>query len=93
MVPRLALAALLCPLFFLFSASAFPQHGKRQEGRERERQMTYEERQRMREEMRDVYRKRQDRPQGLRPQRESMSPEERIRLRRDIEDANRSLKR
>ena len=44
----------------------------------------------MREDMRDAYRDRQQRPgQKMR----QMSPEERGKLRRDIEDANRSLKR
>jgi hypothetical protein len=39
--------------------------------------------------MRDAYRPRDERPQKT----HQMSPEERGRLRRDIEDANRSLKR
>jgi hypothetical protein len=43
----------------------------------------------MRDDMRDAYRPRDERPQKTR----QMSPEERGRLRRDIEDANRSLKR
>jgi hypothetical protein len=44
----------------------------------------------MREDMRDAYR---DRPRRTeRPQRE-MSPQERDKLRRDVEDANRALKR
>jgi hypothetical protein len=56
----------------------------------KERQMNAEERQRMREDMRDVYRDRQ----GTRPERpRQMSPEERERLRRDVEDANRTLRR
>ena len=54
--------------------------------------MSKDERQRMREDMRDVYRDRggdrarQDRPRQL-------SPEEREKLRRDIQDANRNLRR
>jgi hypothetical protein len=52
--------------------------------------MSQEERQRMREDVREAYRQRQDRP----PQKmRQMSPEERGKLRRDIEDANRNLKR
>jgi hypothetical protein len=54
--------------------------------------MSKDERQRMRDDMRDVYRDRggdrarQDRPRQL-------SPEERDKLRRDIQDANRNLRR
>jgi len=44
----------------------------------------------MRQDMRDAYRDRSSRPE--RPQRE-MSPQERDKLRRDIEDANRNLRR
>jgi hypothetical protein len=66
------------------------QSGKRQDGG-RERQMSQEERQRMRDDVRDAYRERQERPPRERQQ--QMSPEERGRLRRDIEDANRDLKR
>jgi hypothetical protein len=86
MVLRLALALVLS----LNAWSAHAQWGKRHE---RDRQMSQEERQRMREDVREAYRDRgrQDRPQKTRPQ--QMSPEERGKLRRDIEDANRSLKR
>ena len=51
--------------------------------------MSKDQRQRMREDMRDVYRdgNRQDRP------RQQLSPQEREKLRRDIQDANRDLKR
>lgn len=54
--------------------------------------MSKDERQRMRDDMRDVYRDRggdrarQDRPRQL-------SPQEREQLRRDIQDANRNLRR
>jgi hypothetical protein len=49
---------------------------------------TRDDRERMRQDMRDVYRERdkQERPR-------QMSPQERDKLRRDIEDANRGLKR
>ena len=73
-----------------FAATANAQQGRRQDGA-RERQMTHEERQRMRDDMRDAYRQRQERPQKARQQ--QMSPEERGRLRRDIEDANRQMRR
>jgi Ni/Co efflux regulator RcnB len=71
----------------LATGMAAAQPGKRHEGKER--QMSQEERQRMREDMRDAYRSRPERPQKMR----QMSPEERGRLRRDIEDANKNLKR
>jgi len=51
--------------------------------------MSKDERQRMREDMRDVYR---DRNRQERP-RQQLSPQEREKLRRDIQDANRDLKR
>jgi Ni/Co efflux regulator RcnB len=81
---RLVFALLLVSLA---AGTAAAQPGKRQEGRER--QMSQEDRQRMREDMRDAYRSRQERPQKQR----QMSPGEREKLRRDIEDANRELKR
>lgn len=71
----------------LATGMAAAQPGKRHEGKER--QMSQEERERMREDMRDAYRSRPERPQKMR----QMSPEERGRLRRDIEDANKNLKR
>ena len=78
--------ALLLALTALTSAA---QSGKRPDGR----QMSREERQRMREDVRDAYRgdrqERQDRQQKTR----QMSPEERGQLRRDIEDANRQIRR
>ena len=52
--------------------------------------MSKEERQRMRDDMRDVYRDKRD--PGGKAQR-PMSPQERDKLRRDIQDANRNLKR
>jgi hypothetical protein len=79
-------------VFFLLLASlacgpAAAQPGKRPEGKER--QMSQEERQRMREDVRDAYRSRPERPQKTR----QLSPEQRGELRRDIEDANKNLKR
>jgi hypothetical protein len=66
---------------------AAAQPGKRHDGKER--QMSQEERQRMREDIRDAYRSRPERPQKMR----QLSPEDRGNLRRDIEDANKNLKR
>jgi hypothetical protein len=85
MIGRLVLAA---GLAMMLAVAAHAQSGKRPDGA-RERQMSREERQRMRDDVRDAYRERQDRPQKAR----QMSPEERGKLRRDIEDANRNLQR
>ena len=84
---RFALVILLA----LPAASGIAQSGKKQDGGSEQRQMSQEERRRMRNDVREAYRQRQDRPQKARPQ--QMSPEERGRLRRDIEDANKYLKR
>jgi hypothetical protein len=55
--------------------------------------MSRDERQRMRNDMQDVYRDRgPDRGRQERPPRQ-LSPQEREQLRRDIQDANRNLKR
>jgi hypothetical protein len=55
--------------------------------------MSRDERQRMRNDMQDVYRDRGgERARQERPQRQ-LSPQEREQLRRDIQDANRTLKR
>jgi Ni/Co efflux regulator RcnB len=57
----------------------------------RDRQMRQEDRERMREDMRDAYR---DRERRERPERgRQMTPEERDKLRRDIDNANRDLRR
>jgi len=55
----------------------------------RQRGMQQEERERMRQDMRDVYRDRRERPERGR----QMTPQERDKLRRDIENANRELRR
>jgi uncharacterized membrane protein len=87
--PMKLLAMLLVLLFPLEDVLA--QGGKRHERPQRgSHQMSQEERQRMRQDMRDAYRDRSSRPE--RPQRE-MSPQERDKLRQDIEDANRNLRR
>ena len=78
-------------LLAAFMAGSYAQGGKRHErSRGGQSQMSQEERQRMRQDMRDAYRDRSGRSE--RPQRE-MSPQERDKLRRDIEDANRDLGR
>lgn len=79
------LALLLAVL--VSSGSAFAQPAKKHDGKQRH--MKEEERQRMREDMREVYRERQGRPERPR----QMSPEERDKLRRDIEETNRQLQR
>ena len=91
------LRAVLAAMLVLCAFSADAQSGRRQDGgRDRDRQvnrerpMSQEDRQRMREDVRDAYRGRDDPQQKARQQ---MSPEERGRLRRDIEDANRELRR
>ena len=61
--------------------------GKRPEGKQ---QMRQEDRQRMREDMNQVGRDRGSRPE--RPAR-PMSPQEREKLRKDVQDANRQMKR
>jgi hypothetical protein len=72
------------------AGSAAAQHRERGDRGNRQAQgMSKDERQRMREDMRNVYRERGPRPERPR----QMSPEEREKLRRDIQDANRDLKR
>jgi Spy/CpxP family protein refolding chaperone len=80
---------LLCLVLALAAGGAFAQ-GKKHEGKLKGQNMSREERQRMRDDMRDVYRDRGGRPAGKQRQ---MSPEEREKLRRDIQDANRDLRR
>ena len=81
-----AFLALLFLTVLTASGPALAQ-GKRNEGKP---QMREEERQRMREDMNQVYRDRQARPE--RPAR-PMSPQEREKLRQDVRDANKQLKR
>jgi hypothetical protein len=52
--------------------------------------MSKDERQRMRDDMREVFR---DRNRQDRPPARQLSPQEREKLRRDIQDANRDLRR
>lgn len=57
--------------------------------------MTQDQRQRMRNDMQDVYRDRRSNGSGPErpPQQRQLSPQEREQLRRDIDSANRNLKR
>jgi hypothetical protein len=65
--------------------------GRRADGNPHgKQQMRQEDRQRMREDMNQVYRDRDSRPE--RPAR-PMSPQERERLRKDVQDANKQIKR
>ena len=78
-------------VFFLaltLSGVASAQQGRRHEGKPQ--QMRQEDRQRMREDMNQVYRDRNSRPE--RPAR-PMSPQEREKLRKDVQDANKQMKR
>jgi len=79
--------ALVFLLALAVSGVAYAQQGRRHEGKA---QMRQEERQRMREDMNQVYRDRNARPE--RPAR-PMSPQEREKLRKDVQDANKQLKR
>ena len=81
-------------LALALSAPALAQ-GKGREGREgrpQKQNMSHEDRQRMRDDMRDAYRER-DRDRGRPDRQRSMSPEERDKLRRDIQDANKQMRR
>ena len=80
--------ALIFLLALAHSGVASAQQGKRHEGKQQ--QMRQEDRQRMREDMNQVYRDRGSRPE--RPTR-PMSPQEREKLRKDVQDANKQLKR
>lgn len=88
-------ARLLLLAFLVAAAPAMAQRGDREPPRDfggKNAGMSKDERQRMREDMRDVYRDRNNRarPPERPPQ---MSPQEREKLRRDIQDANRDLRR
>ena len=85
-------------LFALFlavsAASAVADQGRRGAERQQDgRQMSREERQRMRDDVRDAYRNDRDRQDRQQQKTRQMSPEERGQLRRDIEDANKQIKR
>ena len=90
---------LLVPLVLVLAAAcAGPAlaQGWKKEGRGggQPQQMRQEDRQRMREDMRDVNRDRRgDDERFSRERPRQMSPEERDKLRRDVEDANKGLRR
>jgi flagellar motility protein MotE (MotC chaperone) len=86
---RVRIIALLLAAVFA-CGSALAQPAWKRDGRQR--QMKQEERERMREDIRDAYRDRRERPERLERGRQ-MTPEERDKLRRDIESANRELRR
>ena len=73
------------------AGSALAQRGKDRQGQggQRPQHMTHEDRQRMRDDMRDAYR---DRDRGRDRQRQ-LTREERDKLRRDVQDANKELRR
>jgi hypothetical protein len=81
------------------AAPAFAQRGERDQkgfGPGKQQGMSKDERQRMREDMREVYRERGDRgfDRSMRPERpRQLSPEEREKLRRDVQNANKDLRR
>jgi hypothetical protein len=54
--------------------------------------MSQEDRQRMREDMRDAYRNRDRQERPAHKQRQ-LSPQERAKLRQDVQDANKDLRR
>jgi len=85
----LLLAGALTAAFSTGSALAQQGKGRQGQGGQRPQHMTHEDRQRMRDDMRDAYR---DRDRGRDRQRQ-MTREERDKLRRDVQDANRNLKR
>ena len=76
-------------VLLLAAGSAFAQPARKHDRGGGMRQMSQEERQQMREQVRDAYRQRQERPDRPR----QMTPEEREKLRRDVQDANRDLRR
>ena len=77
----------------LGAPSAFAQHrdgGGKGTPPGKNQGMSPDERQRMRNDMQNVYR---DRNRQERPQQRQLSPQEREQLRRDINDANKNLRR
>ena len=84
--------ALVFLLILAVSGVASAQQGRRNEGGRQ--QMRQEDRQRMRDDMNQVGRDR-GRDTSGRPERQArpMSPEQREKLRRDVQDANKQIKR
>ena len=81
-------------VFFLaltLTGVAFAQGRRAEGGAHGKQQMRQEDRQRMREDMNQVSRDRSSRPE--RPPSRPMSPQEREKLRKDVQDANKQMKR
>ena len=91
-VPALVL---LFAAFLATAGDALAQH--HDDGRRRPAAtMSSDQRQRMREDMREVYRERGERgfERGTRPERpRQLTPEERAKLRQDVQNANKDLRR
>jgi len=85
---------LLLVLAFLVSAgTAFAQPSWKKHDGKQQRTLSQEERQQMREEMRDAYRERGGDRRGRPDRPRHLTPEEREKLRRDVQDANKDLRR
>ena len=83
-------AALLLALL-MAAGPAFAQRGKREvRGAGKNQSMSKDQRQRMRDDMREVFR---DRNRQDRPPARQLSPQEREQLRRDIQNANKDLRK
>ena len=89
-------AAVLALAIVLAAGTAFAQR-ERGDDRRPGAAMSKDQRQRMREDMREVYRERgaeRGAQSFSRPERpRQLTPEERAKLRRDVQDANRDLRR
>ena len=81
-------------LALTLSGVATAQQGRERRHESRPQQMRQEDRQRMRDDMNQVGRDR-GREAGARPERQArpMSPEQREKLRRDVQDANKQIRR
>jgi hypothetical protein len=83
-------AALLLALL-MAAGPAFAQRGEREvRGAGKNHSMSKDQRQRMRDDMREVFR---DRNRQDRPPARQLSPQEREQLRRDIQNANKDLRK
>jgi hypothetical protein len=83
-------AALLLALL-MAAGPAFAQRGEREvRGAGKNQSMSKDQRQRMRDDMREVFR---DRNRQDRPPARQLSPQEREQLRRDIQNANKDIRK
>jgi hypothetical protein len=86
-------AAVLALALLLAAEGAHAQRDGREHRQRAAPAMSQDQRQRMREDMREVYRERGF-ERGARPERpRQMTPEEREKLRRDVQNANKDLRR